>query len=329
MLALSFSLALAINCQSQKQTSLFGILDMPSSARSSAMGGTNVGLADRDVTMAADNPALMDSVAIGDFFLQYSPFLGGINLLNVGGAFSIGNAGLFGAGLSYLNYGEFQRTDDIGNDLGTFSPQDYCLRITKSHRLGPFSLGANVKYLFTSIDGHSASAVAADLGGVFIHPRADFSFGVLVKNLGATLTFWQGSNPGLPLDLQVGASFKPRYMPARFSLNLSKLNRDLGYFDNFPADGIEVNGADVFFRHLSVGMQLYIGKALTAMIGYNHLRNQELRLTQGNFGAGFSFGFELKIKKLQIIFSRATYHAAGGLTSFGVRGNLSGIRKIF
>ncbi len=307
----------------------FAILNLPSSARSSAQGGGLVALAQQDLSVVGDNPALLDSVPSGDFYLQYSPFFGGINLLNAGYAFRAGGAGDFALSLSYLNYGELDQTDVLGQSIGSFTPQDYQLRLTKSHRLGPFVLGANLKFVHSSIAGFGASAIAGDLGGVFTHPNVDLAVGVVVRNLGLVVSDYVASSVELPVDLQLGISFKPRYMPARFNLGLSNLGQDLNYFDEFPTDGQQTSRVDGFLRHLSTGLELYVGKAVTAMVGYNHLRNQELKLTQGNFGAGFSFGLAVKIKGMQIQFSRATYHAGGGLNTLGVQGSLFAKKKLF
>lgn len=309
--------------------SSFGVLQLPSGARSSALGGVVIALPG-DVTLVADNPALLDSVKSGDFAFAYSPFFGGINHLNVAGAFDISNVGTFGIGIAYVDYGDFTERDLIGTDLGTFKPRDLMIRVSKSHRIGPFVLGANLKYANTSIAGYSSNALMTDLGGFYQKPGSQLTFSMVLKNLGTSFSNFATSQPELPLDLHMGVSFKPEHMPARFSLAAYNfVDSDLTYFgqsidsEENPAVFQEV------FRHINLGMELLIGNALNVLIGYNHLRNQELRLAQGGFGAGFSWGFMARIKKMEIRFSRATYHAAGGMSTFSVQGNLSRIKKLF
>ena len=329
-LILPFYFVLAFStCLAQTGNNGFGVLSLPSSARASALGGDPIALAERDLSLVGENPALLDSVELQDIYLQYSPFFGGINLLNAGYAFNTKAIGPMAISLSYLNYGSFNRTDNIGTNLGSFSPQDYVAQLSKSHRLGLFVLGANLKFIHTSIDGFGASAIASDLGGTFQVPNKDFTVGLVIKNLGFVIDDYVGSEVDLPTDIQIGTSFKPKYMPARFNINFSMLGNDLGYFHQNPNDDENASNIDSFFRHLSAGVELYIGKAFTAMVGYDHLRNQELRLVQGNYGAGFSFGFNIKIKKFDFTFSRATYHAAGGMNTLGISTNLSQYKKIF
>jgi len=325
--ALLFFLLLGAKAQVGEQG--FQILNLPSSARSASLGGNPIALAEQDLSLVGENPALLDSVENQSVYFQFSPFLGGVNLFNVGYYFEAPGINGIAATLSYLSYGELDRTDPTGTNLGTFTPRDFVFQVSKSHRLGPFVIGAGLKYINSSIDGMGASALAGDLGGVFTHPNIDLSFGVVIKNLGFAFSNFASVTPDLPTDLQIGSSFKPRYMPARFTVNFSMIGTDLGYFDSTPTDELNPSGVDALFRHLSAGLELYVGKAFTAMVGYNHLRNQELRLAQGNYGAGFSFGFNVKIKKFDIMFSRATYHAAGGLNTFGISTNLTRTKKIF
>lgn len=307
----------------------FGVLQLPSGTRSTALGGVVPALSG-DVSLVADNPALLDSVDTGDFGFAYSPFFGGINYLNVAGAFKLPKAGKMGIGISYVDYGDFTERDQIGTDLGIFTPRDLMIRVSKSHRIGPFVLGANLKYANTSISGYSSNAIMADLGGFYQRPGSQLSFGMVLKNLGTSFSNFATNRPELPMDVHMGVSFKPEHMPARFSLAAYNfVDTDLAYFgktidsEESPAIFQEV------FRHINLGMELLIGNSLNVLIGYNHLRNQELRLAQGGFGAGLSWGLMARIKKMEIRFSRATYHAAGGMSTFSVQGNLSRIKKLF
>ncbi len=307
----------------------FGVLQLPSGARSAALGGVVPALPG-DVTLIADNPALMDSVEVGDFALAYSPFFGGINYLNATGAFNAGKAGLLAVGIAYVDYGDFTERDLIGTELGTFTPRDLMIRVSKGHRIGPFVLGINLKYANTSIAGYASNAIMADLGGFYQKSGSQLTFGMVLKNMGTSFSNFASSRPALPTDVHLGMSFKPEYMPARFSLAAYNfVDSDLAYFGKTIDSQENPAVFQEVFRHINLGMELLIGKSLNVLIGYNHLRNQELRLARGGFGAGFSWGFMARIKKMEIRFSRATYHAAGGMSTLSVQGNLSRIKKLF
>ena len=308
----------------------FSVLGLPTNARSAGLGGIAVAIADKDLTVAADNPALLDSVEVTDFLLQYTPFFGGINHLNASFLANVKNVGPLAFNVSYVNYGEFIETDLLGTPLGAFTPQDYVVSVSRSHRLGAFALGGSLKFIHSSIAGFGASAFAVDIGGFYRHPTVDFVVGVVLKNVGFATSNFADVSPELPTDLQIGFSIKPKHMPARFSLNFSNLiDPNLNFFGSEVGDDESAAAFDQIFRHVNLGLELFLGKAVNLLVGYNHLRNQELRLENAGGGAGFSFGFMVKVKKTQFRFTRAIYHAAGGLSTFSVKGNLSGLKKIF
>jgi hypothetical protein len=58
------------------------------------------------------------------------------------------------------------------------------------------------------------------------------------------------------------------------------------------------------------------------LLGYDHLRRQELRLTNRGALAGFSFGAWLRIKKFEVGYGRAQYVPGFGSSSLSVVMNL-------
>ena len=116
---------------------------------------------------------------------------------------------------------------------GSFTATDFALTVGHSHQVGPFALGANLKFASSSIAEYSASALMLDLGGVFEHPSKDFNVALVFKNMGLVLgDYTDQSNSSLPFDIQIGTSFKPQYMPIRFSITVYNLYQgDIAYFD--------------------------------------------------------------------------------------------------
>ena len=58
--------------------------------------------------------------------------------------------------------------------------------------------------------------------------------------------------------------------------------------------------------------------------GYNHLIRQELRLPQAAGGAGFAFGFMLRVSRFRMEFTRQTFHAVGGRSMLSLQTDLKG-----
>ncbi|MES2734379.1 MAG: type IX secretion system protein PorQ [Bacteroidota bacterium] len=307
--------------------SSFAFLKIPSHARLAAVGGVNISLADRDVNMLLSNPALLDSGMHNQLAFNFVPYYADIAYPSLVYARRVGKAGMWGAGLQYLSYGEMPQTDDSGNDLGTFRANEFAFTVAHAHTQGNFTIGASLKLVGSTIETYSAYAVLADMGSVFKHPESDLKIALAVKNVGFRLSnYTSNEQADLPLDVQIGASFKPEFMPFRFSLTAHHLQRfDIAYNDPSQNNTLDANGnvvakeigiADKIARHFVFGGELLLHKSFNLRFGYNHLINRELRLANASGGAGFSFGAMLRVKAFEVAFSRMYYHAAGGRNSF-------------
>jgi hypothetical protein len=89
-----------------------------------------------------------------------------------------------------------------------------------------------------------------------------------------------------------------------FSLKAQRLHQfDIRYNDTVynNADGINKNGKftfDKIFRHFVIAVQVYPLPQLEFSAGYNHLRRQELNISNStNDLNGFSLGLGLIVKK--------------------------------
>lgn len=303
----------------------FQSLNLVNNARTAALGGHNVSLSG-DLALFGQNPALLDSTQSGDAVAMYSPFFADINAVTFQYATDINGIGPLAFGITYIDYGTFIQTDNTGAETGEFYARDYVLNIGKSHRVGPFALGTNLKFIHTGIAGFSANAMAMDVGGLYSQPRSEFSAGMVIRNLGVILSDETGNNTEIPLTVSGGITFLPEGMPIRFTLTGHQL---LDGSDQFYDTDTNPNFADKVFRRVSIGGELLLSKNFNFLIGYDHNRKRELRLIETSGGAGISYGFMVKVKKYTFRFSRATYHAAGGTSYISLQSNLKDLKKRF
>jgi hypothetical protein len=141
----------------------------------------------------------------------------------------------------------------------------------------------------------------------------------------------------MPFDVQVGASFKPEHMPLRLSVTAHHLHKfDIVYLDPTQKGVIDLEGneikpkktfADKLGRHFVVGGEFILSKNFHLRMGYNYLRRKELRLQTKSGGAGFSFGFMMRVKSFEIGYSKAYYHVAGGSNYLTVTTNFGRLLK--
>lgn len=307
--------------------SSYQALNLSTNPRAAAVGGSAITFADGDISQFFENPAVLDSVSAGNLFFHINPYFSDVSIYSVAYSFNVKEMSGFAAGLHYVNLGSFTLMDETGVELGTFQANDYVFTVGKGHQLGPFTLGANLKFAHSRIDSYSSSAIMADLGGVFRISK-NWTVGMVMENMGARLSNYTAlSSPPIPFDVKIGTTFKPQYMPLRFTLtsnNLVDRNEDLEEDSNVRSNSAVNN----VLKRINIGAELLLSDNLQLLFGYNHKRKQELRLDEIGGGAGLSYGIMFKIKRFQFRYSRATYHAAGGSSFISLQTNLKEYKKI-
>lgn len=294
--------------------STYSFLNVPASARLAALGGVNVSLADLDGNLFTSNPSLSGDTLNGFASASYQFYVADIGQANVSYQHRFNKVGNLTFGVQHMNYGTIKSYDASGAELGDFSSGETALTVGKQFQSSAFRFGANLKTVFSNLAGYRATALAVDLGGLFIHPEDNFTIGLTVKNIGFTLSdYAETSSSTLPFDVQVGTTFKPEHMPFRFSLTAF----DLTDFDSEGGTNGDVSAVDKVVRHLTVGTELLLSKNVTILAGYNFRNRQELKLEEVAGGAGFSVGLSIQIKTVELVVNRSSYgpkQAAFGFT---------------
>jgi hypothetical protein len=308
----------------------FAFLLLPANARTTALGGVNLTADHRDPSGFLANPGLSADTAHAHLSLGLAGLNVGATYTTLTGLLRRGPRARLGVGLQYLGYGQFAGYDATGAPTGNFNAYDYALTAHYSHTLAPFTLGANLKLAGSNLGGFTATALLVDVGGTFVHPRRDLRVGLAIKNLGAALSnYLPSTDLALPLDVQLGVTFKPERMPLRVSLTAHQLAPpgDIAYNDPNLDRQLDNNGnltsrrvgwADRLSRHLVLGGELLISPRFNLRLGYNFLQRRELSLPQRRALSGFALGFMVKLKSFEITYSYNVRHVAGGLSWLGL-----------
>lgn len=302
--------------------SVFRFLDVPTHARVAALGGVNVSSGLEDVNAAGANPALMHGKTNHHLGLTHLNYLADVSQNNVNYTFESSRWGRNAVGIQYLDYGSFTQTDEAGVEEGRFHVRDYAVSLSHAATIAPFTLGGTAKVAVSSIAGDQAVAMLVDLGGTFKHPEQDFVIGLAVRNLGVMLKpYDNGEREDMPLDIQLGASFKPEHAPFRLSVTAHQLQRfDIVYLDPDKPGAINENNEEVkaektfgdkLARHFVVGGEFILGPGFQLRAGYNHLRRKELVVENVGGTAGYSFGASVKVHAFRFEYTYAKYHVAG------------------
>ncbi len=322
----------------------FQFLEITNSARVAALGGKAVAIADDDLNLPFHNPSLLTSNMHNNLVLNYVDYFAGINYGYASYSRSYENIGNFAVGIHYLNYGNFIGADDIGVKTGEFRAADYAVNLIYSRHLDSlFTVGVNLKPIYSNLESYSSLAVAIDAGITYNDPEKLFTASFVIKNLGIQITTYypNGEREPLPFEIQLGISKKLKHAPFTFYFVAEHLEKlDLTYkteedkkseIDPFTGETIKDDKLNIFLdkamRHVILGTELNITENFVLRFGYNYRRRQELKIDSKIGTVGFSWGVGIKIYKFHLSYARATFHQAGAPNYFSINMNLSEFYK--
>jgi hypothetical protein len=305
----------------------FDFLQLPAHARLAALGGVNVSLADRDINFFHNNPALAGDTLSGSASAGYQFYVGNVGNALFSYAHNFRKAGQFMAGIQHTNYGVIQGIDETGTETLDYRSGETMILIGKTHQVGNFRLGTNIKAVFSSVAGYRASALMLDIGGIFKHPEHDLTFGLVLKNMGIVLSEYSESSASrIPFDVQAGVTLKPDHMPLRFSITGSHLVKsDLLW--NGQGNIEQASLLKRIFSHVNMGAEILLHRNVNAMVGYNYLLHQALIAETGGSGAGICFGFSVHVKPVEFVFSRNAYTIGNAGYTFTLSTNMNQLLK--
>ncbi|MBK9733748.1 MAG: type IX secretion system protein PorQ [Saprospiraceae bacterium] len=317
----------------------YEFLNLPASARITALGGNLIGVQDEDVSLALSNPASLNfNMHNRISFSQNFHFAGISNgYVAYGRTFKkIGINAHFGA--QYINYGDFSSADIIGTQTGSFSAREMAFVIGASKKVADrIQIGANLKNVFSNLESYSSYGILLDFGLNYAKDSSSFMISFVVKNLGAEITTYNGVRFGTPLDIQIGISKRLKYLPFRFSIIGHQLqNANIRYDDPNKQNEVDIfgevvkenkfsNTVDNIFRHIIFNGEFMLGSKenLRVRFGYSHLRRKELSLASFRSLAGFSAGFGIKINAFKLDYGLGYHHVIGATNHITISTNLS------
>jgi len=324
-----------LNAQVTGGQSAFEFLSMSNSPQVSAFGGVMVATPQNDVSLVMQNPALMRPGLHDQLSLNYNSFYSDISTMNLQYGYYVPklNTSFFGA-IQYNNYGSLVATNASGVVTGDFRAAEYAFTVGASKKYGEhWRYGADIKGAVSSLGAGYASAVLMDVGVNYYDTSSLWDFGMVARNMGTMIqkyTEGNGNEP-LPFDLRLGISKRFKHVPLRLFGTIHHLaDWDIRY-DN-PEDKITTNiigttdtdksnsshTGDKILRHIIVGAQLTLGERLVITGSYNFLRRKELLVTSKPGTAGFAFGANLNLNKLQVHYARTYYHVSGPYNELGL-----------
>jgi len=310
----------------------YTFLTLTNSARIAGVGGNAMTVLDNDVTLALANPSLITPEMHNQLALSYVNYFTGNNTGFAMYSRTFNKAGSFVAAIQFSDYGKIQGADAAGNKTGIISASEYALSVGWGRMLTThFSIGANVKLIYSHLDTYSSVGIAVDVAGSFFTKNKLFMASLMVRNIGSQIVPYRaGEFEPLPFELQLGLSQGLKHLPLRFYLLFTNLQKwNMSYTDpNDPKNQVdpytgqinERSGigkfADNLMRHVVFGGEITIAKVFSIRLGYNYQRRQELKLYERTGLSGFCYGVGFRIKMFSFSYTHATYQAGSPNPNF-------------
>jgi hypothetical protein len=281
--ALLFLFLVTFSTKAQQQYT-YNFLTLNTDARSSAMAGSVVSM-ENDVNFIFYNPASLSSVKNIQASVGFYKYLMDINSGSASYAQYFKNIGYLGAGIRYVNYGGFDKYDENYQNVGTFGASDFALSLGYSNIIEKnLKLGANAKFIYSSIDEYNSIGLALDLGAIYSFPESKFSIGTSILNFGTQLKSYNGNKEKLPLDIRLGFTKQLEYLPLTFNLGWSNLADE---YDNFFDR----------FKNIIIGGEFNLNDYVDLRIGYSNPQRQNYRTGSSIGLGGFSTGLGVKLQE--------------------------------
>lgn len=328
---------------------VFEFIHLPTSARATALGGSQIAAMTDDYGLVGGNPAMLNESMSNSFIFQHNFHFAGIDNGYAGYAryFPKLKSTLHG-GVHYLAYGDFVAADDMGNVNGEFKANELSINAGMSRVLNErMTAGILMRYVQSSLESYKSTGFVFDAGITYRSNDGFNHYAIVLRGIGAQLSkYYPEDETGrMPVDFQIGYSKRLQYVPFRLSVLLHDINRwDLNYdspldddtgigFGEEPKEPSKFGeSVDNVFRHLTFGGEFLIGKneGLMLRLGYNHQRRKELSVVNLRSLSGFSAGIGVNLKIFVLDYGFAVYHQAGSTKHLGLRVNLAqmGRKKI-
>ncbi len=275
-------------------TTGFEILRLEPGARGAALAGSQIAVSG-DLAALYWNPAGVAGLDTRQGSAGYLKHVLDFNTGHLAYAQPFSNIGVGAFGITYFDYGSFDEATETGQRTGrTFTANDILLTAALARNLeGPLELGAALKFLYSTIDNYTASALALDAGLIYHSPWSQFDLAVGAYNVGTALSAFLNEKDDLPFSLRAGFSKPLEHLPMRLS----------GQVDYYPAEGVQA----------ALGGEFTLSEFLQLRFGYNTIGiDQRVGLDRDTL-AGFSVGFGVFWRRLTFDYALTSQGEVGFL----------------
>lgn len=311
----------------------YRFLNLPSSPLQASLGGKNF-TNQQQVNQAFLNPALINKEMDNQLAVNFSKVYGVANYGSAGYSKTFqSNKNIF-IGANYINYGDLEGYDQFGNATGSFSGNEVALVVGSSYQLDQSNwyIGANVKFVFSNMESYNSIGTGLDLGVLYKDDITGWDIAFSTRNLGGQLKTYNGHREKMPIDVAIAISKQLENVPLRWHVTIDNLQQwDLSTANpnrgKTTIEGIVEEEKVGFFnnalRHVILGIELFPDKKISARLGYNFRKGEELKIVDHRHFAGFTAGIGFKTNRIRFDYSYGRQTVAANTSMFGVVINMN------
>ena len=174
-------------------------------ARALGLGGAFVGTAD-DASAVVWNPASLATLVPNEVRFETAQLFEDTYVHALNFAVPGNRLPSFGLSIVTLRSGEFDRTNELNDPLGTFREVETAYIFTMSRNITPkFALGTNVKLITQSVEDFSGTGVGFDVGAV-MNVTPTVRVGASILNVGGPNLTLRDTKETYPIEFRGGFS---------------------------------------------------------------------------------------------------------------------------
>lgn len=282
-----------------------------------ALGGSNAALPFADVSLFLTNPAYLNKSSHGQISVSYLNHLADLNMGFSSFAWDFDEIGTFGIGFRYLGYGDIPHTNASGENLGTFSANDFSVSVGMGRTfMDQIDVGVSLQFVHSSYYDFRSSAITFSAGAFYTFDDEQTWAGFAINNAGTQLTYFDDQRESLPVDTRISITRQLQYLPLRLTTTAHSLTTwKLPSFNDEQDPGF----ADHLFRHLILGAEFIFTDNFHLRLGYNHYLHEETQSDNRIDLGGVSYGAGITIQGFEFHISRNSYSDIGSLTQLGIQ----------
>jgi len=207
--------------------------------------------------------------------------------------------GNFGFSVLYKDYGNFDKMDQNGQELGSFGANSISFNASYAIKAAEnLYIGGTGKYIRASIENYSADAVAIDAGVMYYFPKYELTIAAGIYNLGTATSAFIETKDDLPFNIRGGFSKKLAHLPLLLCANVYKYNDEAWL--------------------AAVGGEFTLSDYVLLRLGYDFIgRKMHVDASDDTF-AGAAIGLGFLWKKMKLDYSYTSYGVLGSLNRFTV-----------